>query len=501
MSSRRSKDPIPRLRANDPARGLLIDEAARRELWLRLLAAEQAHPTPAPVRRRRFASRPLALLAPALLVLTAAALAAGGVIRFGSPAKLPFSIYGNAGEGYGALVQGTTRLLPISAPDPAGGLPWGMRELSTSRGQGCLQIGRLLDGKLGALGADAAFHDDGRFHELPVQADYLGCALLDGKGRLFANVTAADRPASAWIGDGGRLGGCVPDTAGPYEKGLRLTPRERKAGLRPAPICKQRDLRNIYYGLLGPQAQSITYVLAGQRHTLATVGPQGAYLFVTRASSHQLLNFANAGSSGVVPVDGPIREIHYRDGSTCHLTHKSWIGGRYACTPSLPEPRGYVRVGEKPTLAQVASPVHVRLVRARHGGGRALAVSFTARLPVVDTRRVYSIDWRVPGMPAKAHGGESTNGNIAAGQKITKLIEGGPYPLHGLVHGKVVLQQALGAGEIEGPESVSVTVGSFAIRVACAPAGENERFRRSRRCSDGCNRSRPACRARPSPRP
>ena len=78
-------------------------------------------------------------------------------------------------------------------------------------------------------------------------------------------------------------------------------------------------------------------------------------MFVTRASAHQLLNFANAGTADIVPVDGPVKEIHYRDGSTCHLTSKSWIGGAYACTPSLSEPVGYVPVG-KPRRARAKSP-------------------------------------------------------------------------------------------------------------------------------------------------
>ncbi len=98
------------------------------------------------------------------------ALAAGGVIEIGSRAKLPYSTFGNVSEGTGALMAGTVHRLPIAAPDPAGGPPWGMRELSTSRGTGCLQIGRIVDGKLGALGQDHAFGDDGRFHELPVAA-------------------------------------------------------------------------------------------------------------------------------------------------------------------------------------------------------------------------------------------------------------------------------------------------------------------------------------------
>jgi hypothetical protein len=463
----RLADPTSRLAAADPARTLVIDQAARQELWQRI----QAQGTPGedaggarPSRRRRLASRPLLLLAPALLVLAAAALAAGGVLQFGSPAKLPFSFDSSGREGYGALVAGTSRLLPIAAPDPHGGPPWGMRELSTSRGEGCLQIGRLLGGRLGAIGRDGAFHDDGRFHELPPRADVTGCALLDGTGKLFANVTADDRPASAWIGTGGLLGGCVPATAGPYERGLHISASERRHGIRPPAICKQSDLRNIYYGLLGPQARSITYVLGGQRHTLDTVGSAGAYMFVTMASPHQLLNFGDAGASGVVPVDGPIREIHYRDGSTCHLTAQSWKGGRYSCTPYLSEPAGYVRVGSKPTPAQVASPVQVRPTHGFHGAP-ALAVTFTARLPVTDVRRVYTVSWHSPTMPANVNGATSTRTDIAAGQTVTVKIEGGPYALRGPITGKVLLQQALGAGEIEGPESVSVPVGSFAVRL------------------------------------
>ena len=63
-------------------------------------------------------------------------------------------------------------MLPIAAPDPAGGPDWGMRVLSTTRGEGCLQLGRIVDGKLGALGQDDAFANDGRFHELPVSAAF-----------------------------------------------------------------------------------------------------------------------------------------------------------------------------------------------------------------------------------------------------------------------------------------------------------------------------------------
>jgi hypothetical protein len=437
------------------------------ELESQLRSAVRARRRTRPSWLRRGHRRTSAVVLVAMLLICAGALAAGGVIKLGSPAKLPFSTVGNVHEGYGALVPGTVRLLPIAAPDPAGGPDWGMRALSTTRGEGCLQIGRLLDGKLGALGQDHAFGNDGRFHELPVSAafDSNGCALLDGRGRLFTNVTADERPASAWVGTGGRLGGCVPATAGPYEKGLRLTRREKTQGLKPAPICRQADLRNIYYGLLGPEAQSVTYVFEGKRHTLPAVGSDGAYLFVTRASPHQLLNFANAGTADIVPVDGPIKEIHYRNGTTCHLTRKSWIGGAYACTPELSEPVGYVDVGRAATHGEVATPLHVRLSHGRQGR-TAIKISFTARVAVTDARRIYSLRWREPSMPPKAYGDESTNSDIAAGQTVTKTIgEYGPRLAPGVVRGTISLQQALGAGGIEGPGSISVPVGSFAVRV------------------------------------
>ena len=203
---------------------------------------------------------------------------------------------------------------------------------------------------------------------------------------------------------------------------------------------------------------------------MTTVGADGAYMFVTRASPHQLLNFANAGTSDIVPVDGPIEEIHYRDGATCHLTSKSWIGGADACTPSLSEPVGYVNVGSAPTHAELASPIHARLGRGRFGE-RAVLVSFTARVPVTDARRTYSLRWRKPRMAPGAYGGTATQSDIAEGHTIKWEIPlespfgrraGASRP--GVIHGTVNLQQALGAGGIEGPGSVTVAVGGFAVR-------------------------------------
>ncbi len=434
-------------------------------LWRRIEAGEGNR---APLYPDRPAPRVRARAVLAFVVVLLAvlgALAAGGVIEIGSPARLPFSLLRDAAGGSGRLLPGSVHQLPIAAPDPAGGPQWGMRELATSNGMGCLQFGRIVDGKLGALGQDHAFGDDGRFHELPVGTDVNGCALLDADHRLFANVVADERPASAWPGVGGRSSGCVPPTAGPYEKGLRLTPAERAHGARPAAICPQSDLRNIYYGLLGPRAKSISYVLGGHRHTLDTVGPEGAYMFVTLASAHQLLNFADAGTADIVPVDGPIREIHYRDGATCHLTAKSWIGGAYACTPSLQEPYGYLPVGRAPSPAEAAARVHARLGRDRFGR-RAILISFRAPLAISDARRTYLIEWRGPGMPAGIHSFASVDEDVRAGATVTRSFGAtAGRPRRGVITGRVVLQQAIGAGGLEGPGSVSVPVGSFSLRV------------------------------------
>ncbi len=87
-------------------------------------------------------------------------------------------------------------------------------------------------------------------------------------------------------------------------------------------------------------------------------------------------------------------------------------------------------------------------------------------MAVTDARRIYGMRWHEPGMQPGAYGGEATNSNIATGQTITKTIgEYGPRIRAGIVHGTVTLRQALGAGGIEGPGSVSVLVGRFAVRV------------------------------------
>src|SRR5262245_5057092 len=61
-----------------------------------------------------------------------------------------------------ALAPGSAQLLGVRANDPEGGPPWG---ISVSRSKDglvlCAQVGRVQDGKLGVIGRDGTFNNDG----------------------------------------------------------------------------------------------------------------------------------------------------------------------------------------------------------------------------------------------------------------------------------------------------------------------------------------------------
>ncbi|HEY2141509.1 MAG TPA: hypothetical protein VGG98_05560 [Solirubrobacteraceae bacterium] len=432
------------------------------ELENQLRGAVRARRRTRPPWLRRGHRRTAAVVLVAMLVVTAGALAAGGVIRIGAPAEPhESSFYALRG---GGIVKGTARLLAISTPDPAGGPPWSMRVLSTKRGEGCVQVGRLLDGKLGAIGRDSAFHDDGLFHEFAL--DTFGaeraCTLLDGNDRVFLNAVVGDIPASAWRGNYADKG-CVPRTAGAYERFAEDGKRK------PYPVCSQAEERNLYYGLLGPAAKSITYALDGHTHTQPTTGPEGAYLLVTKASPTQLFNFNAGGTQDVIPVDGPITELHYRNGATCHLTARSWIGGKDACTPELKVPVGWVPPRmPAPSAAQVASPVHVRLIHRPHGGYEAI-LRFTSRVAIDKAHSSYTVQWHETGQPPQVHTFTKPNPAFpAAGQsETTRMGSGLLRGLHpGLISGEVIYQDQTGPGNLEeAGGTIQHTVGRFTLTV------------------------------------
>lgn len=434
-------------------RNQLHDAAERRarHRFLRLSASGRGD------QRRGWHRTPLIALAVVLGVAGAAF--ASGVIQFGAPApKSRIELFTAPHSGDGELKPGTVRMLAISTPDPAGGAPWGIREFSTSRGLGCIEVARLVAGKLVAVGQDSAFRDDGRYHELSVASGGAGygdwCASLDRFNRLYINDMWGEQPASAWQSR------CYPpgSPVGGHQHG--------------EPACPLDDERNLYFGLLGPDATSITYVLNGMHHTLATSGPEGAYLIVTRSTPGQLLK--GVGTGGVVPVDGPITELHYRDGATCHLTRRSWIGGAYACTPSMQVPVGYVAPQDLSySHQQVATPLKVKLIRT-HMGGYELGLAFTSRVALTNAGSGYDFIWSVPGALHENQGNYGTEWNIAAGQRVSTTTC--PLP-PGVIHVTVSLHEPDEIFKHKSEvvyaykyEKRGVLVASFSIRIPGAPS-------------------------------
>jgi hypothetical protein len=429
-----------------------------------------------------------------LLVLAGGAAAfATGLFSFGAPVKAT-PVFSNPRAGLGALTPGTVRLIPIATADPQGGPAWGLRVLSTTRGAGCVQVGRLVDGKLVALGQDGAFGDDGRAHALPVSAavNSFSCVPLDGNDRFFNSVTMLGQTASAawWLGSTT----CIPTGT------LGATSRAH-------PACPQRDERNLYYGLLGPDAKSVTYKLAGDVKTQATVGPEGAYLIVT-ASNHQHIANSGGGIADDVPVYSPITSIQYRNGATCRLlTAHKWIVGFHACSPSLREPVGYVAVSA-PTAAQIATPIHAtvihtsvirvparviqtssRVIRTRaqaiHIPARyEIVVSFKSHVAIVSLRGQYQLEWHnkrmqpgvdgyttIGGNNGPSIGGEflgaaSAGADIAAGQTLTATIgEVGPALASGVTSGTITLNYSTGPSLDGAQPTRHIPVGSFTVRI------------------------------------
>jgi hypothetical protein len=425
--------------------------------------------------RRRWRRPPLIALA--LLLAATGAAFGGGVIGFGSPAPVSrVQLFTAPTTGDGALTPGTVRMLPISTPDPAGGAPWGMREFTTSRGLGCVEVARLVDGRLVAIGQDDAFGDDRRYHELSVASGGAGfgdwCSALDRYKRLYINDMWGEQPASAWQSRCYAPG----SPAGGHRNG--------------EPQCPLQDERNLYFGLLGPDAKSVTYVLDGQRHTLATSGPEGAYLVVTRATAGQLLK--GVGTGGIVPVDGPITELHYRDGATCHLTSRSWIGGAYACTPSMQVPVGYVAPPSLSyTHAQVQTPVSARLIRTR-AGDYELRLAIRSRVALDNAQSGYDFAWYLPGTRFENHGDWRTESDIAVGQTVSTTTC--PLPSGEQIHGTISLFEPDETYESKSEvvyaykyEKVGELVGSFSVHVPGTPRPNDPEADRPRSPLTSCS--------------
>jgi hypothetical protein len=349
-------------------------------------------------RRRASMHVRVALVALVLVLATAAiTLAATGVILTGSPVGTVRAPIATAGEGI--PVAGGERLLPLRAPDPAGGLPWGMRIIHTTRGLICVQIGRVYDNQLGELGVDGTFHNDGRFHPLPTDA--LPDDLPNAAGWMAGNCSS---PGEIYAGD---------------SVGLELSAATSHSpgGVVPA------DRREISFGLLGVHAVSVTYREGSQSHTQPVLPGLGAYLIAQRYTSGRPLGSVSetvgrdepGNYSGPASPNGALTAITYDyAGRSC--VDRGDL--RYAsCGLSeVPPPR-------PAALPIVHEPLHARLHIHDHVITSA-QISFHAPYPVTNADESYSV--MAPGCHRgrAGGGGGSSNADVARGGLVTISLGG-----------------------------------------------------------------------------
>jgi hypothetical protein len=396
-------------------------------------------------RRARWRWRPLVAILVVVVGGATVALAATGVLNVGKPVR-DASAPPAPSAGNGSVRAKSSRMLSVRAQDPGGGLAWGMRLAATTRGLGCLEVGRVQDGNVGVVGQDRAFSDDGKFHPLPValSAASPACAPLDRRGRLFLNVNVGDVPASGVNASGLDVSGsCLPPNA--HEPG--------------GAFCPGRDERNLYYGLLGPRATTLTYTGEnGAQRTIKLHSPDGAYLIVTRAV--EAPGSINNAISASLDPSAPITTVTYSNGLRCNFAEP---------LPTVHNecrlPLGYVpRPTPHYTHAQLASPV--RAVARPAGRGRwKLTVSFIAHESITNALNEYVIQLQGP------HGwyGFSSAKNISAGTRITQPIPA-PLPLApGTYHGTVMFATNTTPGAPSAPLAINhgtdATVGRFTIHI------------------------------------
>ena len=368
--------------------------------------------------------------------------------------------------------------LAAVARDPEGSGPaWGLKTYRVKGDMTCLQVGREQSGRIGAVGAYGSLGDDGRFHPFTFSDVGFGtCVPNDADQHAFDNVAYANAPASA-------SGEPCPTFARGVASHLPARVRSRLTARSHAADCQPRNQRLVAFGLLGPEATSVTYRTAHGTATTRTHGPDGAYLIVEPvdpAICGTQCEYAGggAGTAMSLPI-GLIKTITYRDAAACHgppLTNNGATLQRFDDCRDV----GYVAPHHpKVTAADVASPVRVTPEPARyyciHKGisrpnvlripcdGRVprgyaritgvasqlmVYISWIAREPVTNVNdSTYSIQVTNPRRCGGGGQGGGTESLIRPGTRITRDVEV-PSRCAGTYRGTVVYEPSLGpAGE------------------------------------------------------
>jgi hypothetical protein len=273
-------------------------------------------------------SRSLAVVLAALVVAAPALAAVSGWFSQGQPdstgSPSPETLFG-------VVRPGHSRMLPIRVADPQGGPAWGLRLVRTTRGDTCVQLGRVQNGQLGSLGIADAWDNDHQFHPIsPSASDAQDCGSTDAAGHGFVNRGVLGESASANLG-----GDWI---TGPQASGCRLPVR---GGDPSRPLCPTGSNRIVFYGLLGPNAVSITYRKpGGGLATERTVGGVGAYLLVFPYNAATCAEYDRAGGSAIScdgesegdaspVVPGAVTEVTFTGGRTCNLTQPARLEAAY----------------------------------------------------------------------------------------------------------------------------------------------------------------------------
>jgi hypothetical protein len=412
------------------------------------------------------------------VAVLAVALGTGGDRASSSPAvptELPFGSTLNP-SGPTGVIASTVRLAAVVRDPEGSGPAWGLKTYRVKGEETCFQVGREQSGRIGAVGAYGSFGDDGRFHPFTFSDVGFGtCVPNDAHQHAFDNVAYANAPASA--------------SGEPCQTFARGFPPHMPAGVRArltaqshAADCEPRNQRLVAFGLLGPDATSVTYRTAHGTATTPTHGPDGAYLIVEPVNpaicgTQCEYSGGGRGTAMSLPI-GLIATITYRDAPTCHgppLTHNGLTLLRFDHCRDV----GYVAPHHpKVTEADVASPVRVQPMPARyyciHKGisrpnvlripcdGRVpqgyfrltgehpqlmVYISWIARQPVTNVNdSTYA--FQVANPRRCGGGGEqgnSTQALIRAGTRITRDIEVSSR-CAGTYRGTVTYEPSLGPG-------------------------------------------------------
>jgi len=130
-------------------------------------------------------ARGLAVVLACLVVATPALGAVTNWFGIGAPDRFPWQ---SPAQDADRALPARSRLLRLRVPDPQGGPPWGLRIVRTTRGDTCIQLGRIEFGKLGSLGIDGSWNDDQLFHPFPNTSIGDNCGTTDAVGDGFVNV-------------------------------------------------------------------------------------------------------------------------------------------------------------------------------------------------------------------------------------------------------------------------------------------------------------------------